>query len=273
VLLDFWNEHIVPTFDNIWNIIKTIVETAINVVLGIIKTVMAIITGDWELAWETVKQVAYDLWEGIKAVVTEFIEGVANAVGTTTDEIIETWRNNWEMAKTIAETIWKNIVKGITDNINEVKRVIIDGILSVRRWLWDQVNQWYTIGHTLMTSLWEGMKAIMEQILSWIAVQAQRMIRKAQEVFKIGSPSRVFEDMGQNLMEGLTIGMARMAPIVQAQMQAVVQAPAIALGRRIGDVTNISTNNYNLTTQSTMRPGGLAMEFGAMKFAGAGMSR
>ena len=43
-LIAFWEEHIVPALDNIWEIIKTIVTTAIQAVLGIIRTVMQIIT-------------------------------------------------------------------------------------------------------------------------------------------------------------------------------------------------------------------------------------
>jgi len=54
-------------------------------------------------------------------------------------------------------------------------------------------------------------------------------------------------------------------------MQAVVQAPAAIGGGNT--YSSETTNQYNLTTQSVTRLGGLAMEFSAMSFAGAGASR
>ena len=54
--------------------------------------------------------------------------------------------------------------------------------------------------------------------------------------------------------------------------EAVLPVP-MARAFRQNIANNATTNNFNLTTQSTTRPGGLAMEFGAMAFAGAGVSR
>ena len=61
-------------------------------------------------------------------------------------------------------------------------------------------------------------------------------------------------------------------PAILHRGEAVLPAGAAAVYRQ-SIVNNSPTNHYNLTTQSTTRPGGLAMEFGAMAFAGAGASR
>jgi TP901 family phage tail tape measure protein len=54
--------------------------------------------------------------------------------------------------------------------------------------------------------------------------------------------------------------------------EAVLPVP-MATAFRQSIANNNTTQNFNLTTQSTTRPGGLAMEFGAMAFVGAGVSR
>lgn len=54
--------------------------------------------------------------------------------------------------------------------------------------------------------------------------------------------------------------------------EAVLPA-AQAASFRQNIANNNQTTNFNLTTQSTTRPGGLAMEFGRMQFLGAGASR
>ncbi|MCZ7538232.1 MAG: hypothetical protein M5T61_21380 [Acidimicrobiia bacterium] len=42
--------------ENAWNTIKTVVQAAIDVVGGIIKTVMALIRGDWSGAWDGIAE-------------------------------------------------------------------------------------------------------------------------------------------------------------------------------------------------------------------------
>ena len=54
--------------------------------------------------------------------------------------------------------------------------------------------------------------------------------------------------------------------------EAVLSVPAAAAYRQ-SIANNQTTNQFNLTTQSITRPGGLAQEFGAMAFAGAGATR
>jgi len=244
-LVLFWEEHIVPALDNIWTIIKTIVQTAMRVIMGIIKTVMQMITGDWEGAWTTIKDIALQIWEAIKTIVTEFIEGVANAVGTTTAEIIETWRKNWEMAKLIVKTAIENIIKIVTDKVKEM----------------------YQVGYDLFMGMYKGIREAVKNIIKAVGKWIQDIIEEAKKRAGISSPSKVFEQIGRDMMGGLALGLNELAPAVQAQINAAVSPLALGGGGRTTNVTSTTNNYYSLTTQSVTRPGGLKLEFDNMAMA------
>lgn len=89
-----------------------------------------------------------------------------------------------------------------------------------------------------------------------------------------GVPPTATETTG-GAMEGYQTGtpfVPRTGPAFLHRGEAVLPTGAAAAYR--SSVANSAvTNNFNLTTQSTTRPGGLAMEFSAMQFQGAGASR
>jgi phage-related protein len=59
-----------------WDSIKNYVETVINVVKDVINIAMALLKGDWQAAWDGVKQLVTDVWDGIRMQVADFLERV-----------------------------------------------------------------------------------------------------------------------------------------------------------------------------------------------------
>lgn len=87
----FWNEWgdtILEYATLVWENIKVVISTALEIIRGVITAVTAVIQGDWSGAWEAIKGVAQTVWEGIKSVVKNSIENVK----TTISNILETAR-------------------------------------------------------------------------------------------------------------------------------------------------------------------------------------
>ena len=122
----------------------------------------------------------------------------------------------------------------------------------------------FSMGSNLIDSMKDGVLSAVGSLIAAVVDAVKSAIDAAKGALGIGSPSLVFMQIGQQMMEGAVVGIAQLAPMVQAQIQAAVVPGG-------GGVTNVSnvTNNYSLTTQSLTRPGGLAMEFSAMR---AGMA-
>ncbi len=107
-----------------------------------------------------------------------------------------------------------------------------------------------------------GINASTERLIHAMTAAMSEIIESVEEELQIGSPSMRFAEIGSQMMAGLSQSIAAQTPNIQAQIQAAVLPP---------NATTTSGNNffdqrqYNLTTQSTTRPGGLAMEFAAIE--------
>jgi phage-related protein len=268
-LLDFWQNSVVPTLDNVWAIIVEIVSTAINTVLNVVALVMQVITGDWEAAWMTIQEIASTIWQAILTISSEFIEAVANFVGTTTEEIKAQWQSNWQMVLTIVQAIWDNILSAVQDRIEAVRKTVMDKIEAIKSGLNAQISAFRAVGEALIDGIKEGVLAAAGRLVQAAVDAVRKALQAAKDAVGISSPSRVFrQQVGQAIGAGIALGIGDLTPAIQAQIvRAVVPGGAGGGGSRITSTSITNAPSFNLTTQSTTRPGALSMEFGAMEAA------
>lgn len=122
VLVDFWNNHIVPALDNVWAIINAAFDLFLDNILVSATLIMQVLTGDWEGAWESIKEVAANIWEGITDIWNNFLEGVLNALGSTTEEFAAIWSGVWDLLKEIVT----NRAQALIDSVKNVIGGAID---------------------------------------------------------------------------------------------------------------------------------------------------
>lgn len=56
-----------------WGLIQNEIETALGVIKGIVNVFMGVFTGDWDRAWQGVKQIVGSIWDGIKGTIENAI--------------------------------------------------------------------------------------------------------------------------------------------------------------------------------------------------------
>lgn len=80
-----------------WGIIQAVTQTSMDLVLGIIQLALKIIKGDWEGAWETIKEIAIDIMGNIVGffedidlsdIGSNIIQGLIDGLGSMKDAII-----------------------------------------------------------------------------------------------------------------------------------------------------------------------------------------
>lgn len=112
-----------------WSFIQPILAGLVELILGLGKTIMQMVTGDWAGAWatlqSTVTTVGGKIWEGIVA----FFDWIASWFGTSLEEIGTIWSENWEQFKQILQQVWEIITGFIDEKITKVKTAF-DGIVT-----------------------------------------------------------------------------------------------------------------------------------------------
>ena len=224
---------------SVWTVIQGVITVALTAITALITTVMQAIQGDWEGAWETIKTAAASIWETIKTAFGTFINGVLTAMGTTMDEFKATWQANWDTAVEIVTTIFDRIKTTIAT----------------------QVSSFVELGGDIIRGVISGITGAAGALGEAVRGAAQAALNAAKAALGIDSPSKVFrEQVGRNISAGIAAGIGDLAPQISAQVQAVT-APG---GRGVMQSNASVTNNFNLTTNSLTRPGGLALEFATM---------
>jgi len=166
------------------------------------------------------------LWAG--KLLAKFLELPARLMQIGADAIGALGRGLMSMAgvaRTAAQGIWNTVNSAFSGGIGGVSRLIINwsplglfykafaGVLS---WFGVDLPRSFTdFGEHLITGLVDGIKAKLTAAKDTIVSFGQNIKGWFSSVLDIHSPSRVFMGFGENIGQGLEIGMARMLPIIQ----------------------------------------------------------
>lgn len=150
VISDFWVNNLMPAITSVWNAIKPLLGGIIDLVLGLVKLVMQVATGDWAGAWntivETVTNVGLALWNTL----VNLLDAIFRLFGTSLDEIlvvttgwmdslIAWWTNGSTAITTGVATWWENLKANFMAGVEVVKSFIAG--------LWENiVNAFQTAG-------------------------------------------------------------------------------------------------------------------------------
>lgn len=141
----------------------------------------------------------------IASLVKALLGGVGNML-TTGAKLIGSFASGlWGAFKTLRSNV--------RDWFSDIPRAIKRGIGSL-----------YNIGVNIINGLWDGIEAAFNRMLNWI----KRAIRSIPNAFKkilgIASPSKVFEELGKWIPEGLAIGIEDNMGVVRDASEAMADA-------------------------------------------------
>jgi phage-related protein len=145
----------------LWNVIEPILGGIVDLFLGLVKAIMQIVTGDWEGAWETIKETAGKVWVALQEAAVAFIEWIMSWFGTTWEGFVLMWQEAWEGLKAKVAEVWE----GIKEAISAAWTGLMEWFAEV--WLGMQ-ETWATFWQSLhdkVAEIWEGIKQFLIDII------------------------------------------------------------------------------------------------------------
>lgn len=191
-------EALQDNIDIIWSGIQSIISGAIDIVLGVIQTGLAIARGDWDLAWKGIRQVAGGAWEFITGIIETAFGLILTIVGTNTDTLFTTiaqlWtivkittEQAWESVKTFIATAWDNIVSFVETGLTQLGEFfstawenIVTTVTTQVNLLLAAIDEFIISIETAWATFWENVRLTTETI--WDAIVAA-INTKIQELF------------------------------------------------------------------------------------------
>lgn len=143
--------------ENAWNAIETIFDSALRIISDLFVTFAAVFSGDWEEAWENLKDIGATIWEAIKKFFSEFLNGLVNALVTITAQLWGAGKSLFQGLLNVFKEIWNNIKSWFSqaskDPVNILKNLIPSMLQA---------------GKDIFTALWNGLKSVWSNITSWV---------------------------------------------------------------------------------------------------------
>jgi len=150
-----WGDDLIAIFSNIWNIIKTVFQTAAQVIINLFGFFLDVLQGDWQGAWEHIKNIFISLWNGIKTVVVNAFEGLRTLHNTLLE---------------IGVHIIQGLIDGIKDRIEKVREIAGEIAETVKGKIKDAlaIQSPSQVMHEFGLNISEGLSTGMQEGLSFI---------------------------------------------------------------------------------------------------------
>jgi len=217
--------HLGEVAGGAWEIIKNLVTTAIGVVEGIIKAVMLAIQGDWTGAWESVKGALVIAWEGIKTHIKLTLDTILGIFGTSMDGI-------W----TAIKKKWENIRLGTRMKLLEIR----DAIIGFK-------DKFIKSGEDLINGVKEGIQNKVAALKQKAVDALSSALQAIKDAFGISSPSTVFALIGDNVAEGVAMGIDRSTTKVLSSVNDMMVKTLLTAQAGMGDVKQLIANELSIT--------------------------
>ena len=156
-ILDIIIPLLKKVFDFVGDALSGVVGNLIDIIAGIVDFVAGVFTGDWERAWDGVKDIFSGVWELIKDLVSsvwDFISDLFAPVAKWFDEkVIQPVANFFK-------GLWKSVsgfFVGLWDDIKDVWN-------TVAKWFDEKVIQPVA---EFFKNLWDGIKEIWSTVANW----------------------------------------------------------------------------------------------------------
>lgn len=207
-LQDFWErwgDTIIGIFRDVFEIVKIVFDRAFSVIKQIAETVFNNLKVFWDRWGSTITRAFEGIWNTIKIVIETVIGVISNLVKGFLAVLKGDWEGAWNAIKGVAESIWTGIKQMFENSWNTMKDIgknIIQGLID-------------GIG-SMASAVWEKAKSI-----------AQGIGDSIKNFFGIASPSRLMRGYGENIGEGLALGIQSSISDVKKQV-AALNAAAMA---------------------------------------------
>ncbi len=152
-----WQEFcdfLAPIFEGVWKQVEIIITAALDIIMGVVDTFIALFQGDWDGFWKGIQEVWDACWSCVNDTVKNILDTILSLVSEFLSWFGVEWTPNFEEINQKWQEIWGSIGNFI-DTIIQAIQELIAGFIDLFNGDWDgfcsHVSEAWNI-------LWEGIK-------------------------------------------------------------------------------------------------------------------
>lgn len=174
---DKWGSTIIRIFSIIFDQIALVVKTAIDIIAGIIKFVMAIIQGDWAGAWDAIVSILSTVLTFLVTTLSNAFDLLGELFVMLGEMLVALWNDSWARIGSFFAALWegiKTLAAAAWDGLAAYFAEVWQGICNQASIIWSVIADffagiWQSIVSTA-SAAWNGLMAFFSAF--WTGVQA-----------------------------------------------------------------------------------------------------
>lgn len=244
-----------PIFEDVFNGIAVILESALDILMGLFDMFSGLFSGDWETLWNGIKEIFTGIWEILKSALQGALDFFNEIFGGFFTWLSEAWTNLWDSVSEFFSDIWESMRNGLIQWIGKINKNIREFANNIVTWFKETPKKMLDIGRNIVEGLWNGIKGAASWLKEKIFGFANGIIDGFREAFGIASPSKVMRSQGDYLMQGLALGISNSVDLVKTQIQTVADTvtdtldEAFSTARRLSVSTDFSSGEEEDSVQ------------------------
>lgn len=193
------------------NVLRSVVRAGVNFVRNVIVAVWRRITGDTNATWSTVAAAVSSRVNRVRAVVARVVAAVRAAVSAA-----------WNFVKSNTQAAWSAFASTISRFVNRAMTIVRSIKGKVTSALSGAASWLISAGRSVVQGFIDGVSSMLGAAAAKVRELAGLAREAAAAALKIGSPSKVFEDLGRFTVEGYIVGVDKMINPLEAVMDEVL---------------------------------------------------
>ena len=208
-----------PVFEAAFNIISATLGTVLDVLVGLFDVFAGLFTGNWDMAWNGVKEIFSGIWEGIKGILSSVLDGLKGIADTFLGWFGTDWETVWTSIKTFFSETWN----GIKDFFANIWNSITTTVTTVLSTISSAITSAWTAVKTTFTTIWDSIAGVVSSVWETIKNVVQVGILFIEELFSAAFQILTvpFRFIWENCQEILTAAWEAIKSIVSTAIDAV----------------------------------------------------
>lgn len=222
-------ENLKAVAGQVWNGIKTTIDTVVQEVSGFVMSIWGSLVSWWNDNQELIKSTVEIVWNAISSVISTVI-GVIMAVLQTAMAVLgPLFQTGWEVIKTVVITVWE-IMKTTVETAINVILGIIKAVMQMINGDWS--GAWETI-KGIASSIWEGIKSNIETVINGISETVSRVVKGIKDT--VSNVFNGIKDTASSIWDG-----------IKSKISDAINGAKDAVDRAIGVIKSIMDFEWKL---------------------------
>ena len=120
-----------PIFEGVFNQVSVILGSVLDALIGIFDVFIGIFTGNWDQAWQGVKEIFGAVWDLIKGTFESWTMAFKGIADTVLGWFGTTWDETWANIKQFFVDTWNGITTFFSNVINAIKTAVSNFITTI----------------------------------------------------------------------------------------------------------------------------------------------